>query len=451
MRFLHKLNGRKVLLSMLVFLAACDTQTIDPGLVTGKSKPADEYTSDMPRAWFVLLCKVVKNTDGYYPPMAARAFGYMGVTLYESVQPGIPGAKSLKTQLNGFTVSMPVPEEGKVYNWGVASNAALAQTMRNFFKNIKPKYQKSLDSLETYYHAVLTNNEQSETVNNSVAFGKSIANALYEHSKTDGGHEAYLNPTPAYNAPSGDAYWIETGSGKAVGPNWGKNRLFLAINAGPDVPPPVTFSTDPNSAMYQQAYEVYNQSKINTADQDEIARFWADDPFLTCTPTGHTFSILTQLLGEVRASLAKAAVAYAKMGIAEHDAFICCWRAKYQYSLVRPVTYIQKFIDPNWHTLIDTPPFPAYVSGHSTEIGSASRIFTATFGANYAFTDKTQVEFGFARVLRSYTSFEQVAQESAWSRLYGGLHYRMDIVNGLDMGKAIGDNVNTISMPSVPF
>ena len=139
------------------------------------------------------------------------------------------------------------------------------------------------------------------------------------------------------------------------------------------------------------------------------------------------------------------------MGIAEHDAFICCWRVKYQYSLARPVTYIQKFIDPNWHTLIDTPPFPAYVSGHSTEIGSASRVFTATFGANYAFTDKTQVEFGFARVLRSYTSFEQVAQESAWSRLYGGLHYRMDIVNGLDMGKAIGDNVNTISMPSVPF
>lgn len=77
-------------------------------------------------------------------------------------------------------------------------------------------------------------------------------------------------------------------------------------------------------------------------------------PFVTCTPTGHTFNILTQLLEETNATLEKAVAAYAMLGIGENDAFIACWEAKFDYSLIRPVSYIQKYIDAvyyrNWHT-----------------------------------------------------------------------------------------------------
>lgn len=436
----------------LLGIAACDTAGITPEPPAYTiSMSTEEYPSDMARSWVNLLCRVVKTTEGYYPPMAARAFGYMGVTLYEAVQPGIQGSKSLSTVLNQYDASKhPKMDATKEYNWALSANAAMAQQMRNFFKNINPRNLASVDSLEAYNVKVYETNEKKEVVDNSIAFGKSIAAAIFEYAKTDGGHEAYLNPFTSFNPSPGPHVWEPTGSGPAMGSTWGNNRTMLAVNNTVAPPDPIAFSSDPNSPMYQMALEVYQQVKEkNTPDQIEIAKFWADDPFATCTPTGHTFSILTQLLGDTHASLAKAAVAYVRMSIAENDAFIICWRAKFKYNLMRPFTYIRRFIDPSFETVIDTPPFPAYTSGHSTEAGAASRIFTATFGANHAFTDRTQIFFGFSRTQRSYTSFEQVANESGFSRLYAGIHYRMDIEQGLATGKQLGNNVVALNFAPV--
>jgi hypothetical protein len=154
---------------------------------------------------------------------------------------------------------------------------------------------------------------------------------------------------------------------------------------------------------------------------------------------------MTQLLEEHDANLAMSAVAYAKLAIAENDAFISCWKAKYDYFLIRPVSYIKTYIDPSFKTLIGTPPFPAYTSGHATEAAAGSRIFTAMFtdgDGYYPFTDRTQIRFGFS--VRNYTNFNQMAEECANSRLYGGIHYEFDNTNGLKMGRAIGDNVNSL-------
>jgi hypothetical protein len=440
-----KLYGMCALLFTL-FLAGCDNQ--NPGNVIPQkvSMGADEYSSDFARAWYTQLCKATKTTAGYYPPMASRVFGYMGVTLYESVVHGIPNAKSLAGQLNGLAVgALPQPESTKEYNWSLVANAALATTMRNFFPvsfSSGAKNHVSIDSLETKYKTVLSTNISPDVVDNSVQYGKALATAIFEYAKTDGGHEAYLTPFAGKEIiPTGAQYWVPTNGTDAMGANWGKNRFMLSANISVRISPHLAFSTDPNSAFYKQALEVYRQKSLNTADQEEIARFWADNPFETCTPTGHTVSIMTQLLDETHATLAKAAVAYAKISIAEYEAFIACWREKYTYALLRPVTYIKRHIDPNWEPLIGTPPFPAYVSGHSTETGAASRVFISTFGPNYTFTDRSQLLYGFSRTQRSFTSFEQMSQESAFSRLYGGIHYRMDVEEGLTLGKRIGDNV----------
>ncbi|MBN8587254.1 MAG: vanadium-dependent haloperoxidase [Rhodothermia bacterium] len=445
MKRLHTALAPIGLFVLLLLFSGCDKSVLEP-IEGHASITANEHGGEVAREWFKLICKVVKSTDGYYPPMAARAFGHMGVVLYQTVQPGMAQSASLAGQLNQLSADkLPKTDPTRSYNWGIAANAAMAQTMRNFFVNIKAKDQKSLDSLETYMMKVLSTNEKPETASLSVQFGKEMANAIFEWSKADGGHEGYLRPHDGLVSRSGEFAWQETGSGRGVGPKWGNNRLMVATNSTAQIPAPHAFSTDPNSALYKEALEVYTQSQINTEDQKEIARFWADDPFLTCTPTGHTFSILTQLLEEDRASLARSALAYAKMGIAENDAFIRCWWVKYEYFLLRPKTYIRRYIDPNWDTLIETPPFPAYVSGHSSEIGAASKVFTSLFGASRPFSDRTQVYFGFSKTIRYYNTFEQVALESAFSRLYGGLHYRMDIERGLDLGRQIGDNVNRLN------
>ncbi len=152
---------------------------------------------------------------------------------------------------------------------------------------------------------------------------------------------------------------------------------------------------------------------------------------------------MTQLLKENNATLEKSSVAFARLSIAENDAFISCWKGKYKYVLIRPVTYIKKYIDAAYATLIGTPPFPAYTSGHSCEMGAGSRVMISLFtdgSGNYQFTDYSQLRYGFPA--RNFSNFNTMADECANSRFYGGLHYQMDNIKGLQVGRAIGDNIN---------
>ena len=158
-------------------------------------------------------------------------------------------------------------------------------------------------------------------------------------------------------------------------------------------------------------------------------------------------ALLTQLLKEQNVSLAFAAEAYAKVGIALSDAFISCWHTKYAYELVRPVTYIQQVIDPAWNSSyvtdpVTTPVFPEYTSGHSVQSAAAATVLESLFGDAYPITDHTQDHRGF--LSRAFPSFWALAQEAAISRLYGGIHYRASIENGLSQGRCIGEQILTL-------
>lgn len=313
-------------------------------------------------------------------------------------------------------------------------------------KNLKNEDRLKINDMETANLNELSENVNEEVKNRSIAFGLSIADAVFEYSKTDGGHESYLAPFQLpYTVPSDPHCWVPTSSVQnPLSPKWGTNRPFLANNVTKAQPRmPVAFSTEKESEFYKEALNVYNTVQNNSTEQIEIAKYWADDPFATCTPAGHTFAILTQILTEERVTLSKASVAFARMGIAENDAFIACWKGKYDYVLIRPVSYIQRYIDPSFKTVIGTPPFPAYTSGHSCEMGAGARIMTDLFtdgSGYYPFTDYSQLQFGFTA--RSFQNFNQMAEECAASRLYGGIHYVFDNDKGLQVGKAIGDNVN---------
>lgn len=422
---------------------SCTKDTLDHS-----SKATEEYPADYILSYYDQICKTIKTTPGFFPPQAARAYGYIGIAQYEAVVNGIENAKSLQHQLNGFSsFQLPQPLSGERYNWAIASNAATARMMRYMFdKNLTPFNRQKIDSLETFYHSQLSNGEEISIINRSQSYGQNIADVVFNYSKTDGGHESYLDPFQLpYSVPSDPYCWVPTGAiTTPLSPRWGNNRPFLISNVQKVQPPKhMQFSTEPTSEFYKEAMEVYVTVSNNNSEQTEIAKYWADDPFATCTPAGHTFNILAQILKEERATLAKSSLAFAKMSIAENDAFISCWKGKYDYILIRPVSYIQKYIDPNFKTVIGTPPFPAYTSGHSCEMGAGSRILSSLFtdgSGDYQFTDYSQLQYGF--FARSYSNFEEMAQECANSRLYGGIHYPIDNSKGLQVGKAIGDNVN---------
>ncbi|HVV55390.1 MAG TPA: vanadium-dependent haloperoxidase [Mucilaginibacter sp.] len=420
----------------------------------GLSPATRNYSSEQVRNYFTLMCTITKSTKGFYPTQAARAYGYVGITAYESVVHGIPGALSLGGQINGLPV-MPSPNSGYQYDWAISSNAAIPEMMRKMFgSNLSTANENTIDSTENANLAKLSVGVDHSVVNRSVQYGKDVAAAVYQASVTDGGDQAYLNPFHLpYTLPVCDQCWVATNPAVPypISPEWGSHRPFLAANINNVIMDNHTaFSTDPASGFYANAMGVYNQVKNNTTEQVEIAKFWADDPFNTCTPAGHTFNIMVQLLKENNATLEKASVAFAKLSIAENDAFISCWKGKYEYNLIRPVSYIKKYIDPSFATVIGTPAFPSYSSGHAYESGAGSMIFTEMFtdgSGNYDFTDYSQLQYGYAA--RHYSNFRDMALECANSRFYGGIHYNEDNMEGLKMGRDIGDNVNKlISWPA---
>jgi hypothetical protein len=145
-------------------------------------------------------------------------------------------------------------------------------------------------------------------------------------------------------------------------------------------------------------------------------------------------------------SLSKTAYTHTLVAIGMADAFISCWNNKYKYNRVRPVTAIKKLLDQNWTPLLQTPPFPEYTSGHSVISTTASAILTHLFGDQFSFTDDTEVEFGLPR--RNFNSFAMASKEAAISRLYGGIHFRDAIENGVREGEQIGKFVITHSPDS---
>lgn len=414
-----------------------------------QSKYTFQYSSEFLRNWFKLECRIVKETPGFFPPQAARAFGYAGITAYEAVVGGISNGRSLAGQLTDLKPNMLPSRDNAPYDWSIAANAAMADILRKMFeKKLSADNAAKITAMEEDNLSKMRTGVGADIVQRSILYGQAVANAIFEYAKTDGGHEEYLNPFELpFTPPTGPGKWVSTNPNfpTPLSPTWKRCRYMLASDTLFSKPlPPTTFSTETNSAFYQQALAVYNQVRSNTAEQIEITKFWADDPFATCTPTGHSFNILTQVLEETRASLEKAAVAYAQMGIAENDAFIACWKVKYEYFNIRPVSYIKQNIDPSFATVIGTPPFPAYTSGHATEAGAASRVLTRLFtngSGDYPFTDRTQIQFGFS--VRNFANFNDMAEECANSRFFGGIHYREDNTRGLQMGRGIGDNVAT--------
>ena len=443
--------GKNSLLLLCAFvIAACSSDTPNEPTVG----TAADYNAKVATAWFDLQLDAVQTTPGFSPPVASRAFGYSGVTIYEALIAGMPENRSLQGQINGLAEGdIPAAEAGAEYHWPSVANAAMGQITRHLYPNATAAMTARIDSLETALAGEFTADADEAVITRSIAYGRSVADAVFEYSKTDGGHEGYLRNFPTdYTPPTGEGFWVPTPNKaggapqSALQPYWGDNRPFVLTPGTPnDVSEPgapPAYSEEPGSDFYGEAMEVYTTLQSLTPDQEATALYWSDDPGKTCTPPGHSVSIMTQCIEVQDGNLADAALCYAQVGMAVADAFIACWESKYRYNLMRPITYINEVIDPayDYHDMpVNTPPFPEYTSGHSVQSGAAAAVLTHIFGPTFSFTDHTHDALGMAP--RTYASFDAAAQEAAISRLYGGIHYRAAIDNGVAQGKKIGEQV----------
>jgi hypothetical protein len=433
-------------LSLIIYSCEHD----DVPIIQTDQKTANEYSAEVVVEWYGLIKTLTTETEGYTPPVAARAFGYTGVALYEGIVPGMPDKVSLSGKLTDLKMDI-VADKDKTYHWPTVANAVLAAMTKHFYANTSPERLDAILVLETSYKDRFLEENGQTVYDNSVLLAEEVVAGILEWSSTDGGEDAQFNNFPSeYEPPTGPQYWVPTPPAylPALQPYWGDNRPFLAIDIEASQPAdPPEFSTDVNSVFYQRAMEVYTTVKNITPAEKTIAEFWSDDPVTTATPPGHSISILNQLIKKENLSLDLAVEAFAKLGIGVSDSFISCWNTKYRTVYPRPITYINEYIDPEWTTILPTPPFPEYTSGHSVQSGALAEIMTEMFGDDYKFTDYThEYRTDIFGAPRTFESFYQLAEEAAISRMYGGIHFKEAIDLGLEQGYQIGRNVNALNL-----
>jgi hypothetical protein len=406
-------------------------------------KSADQFPSDVASTWFEELYNVVK-VERTTPPLASRIYGITAVALYESIVAGTEKHRSLAGQLKGLT-SLPQPKKNQKYHWPAVANTALGNVLRRLYPMIS---QASLEAISTLEHSFASQQRAvvpGPVYERSVAHGRAVATAILDWAATDG--SSIFNNCP-YDPNPEPGTWEPTPPGlnpNPLQPCWGQIRPMVLTSSEECHPPGhPAFSTDRASAFYAAGLKVYTISLDLTEEQQTIADYWSDGPGATGTPPGHWIAIVSQIARDDRLSLAAAAEAYVRVGIAVHDAFIACWNTKYSYNLQRPVTYINDNIDvdADWGPYIVTPNFPSYTSGHSTQSGAAARVLTDMFGIK-RFTDTTHTDHGLVppQEPRTFESFDEAATEAAVSRLYGGIHFAFDNDDGLASGQCIGEAI----------
>jgi len=421
-----------------VFIDGCTKHDVFNGDDLSSHSKKDE--AQVATDWYRLQLRILLERNA---ALNGIHFGYIGIGLYESTRFGTKNSVSLSKKLYQMP-EMPAKENNNGYNWEVSANAAMASMVRSFYAGLTPANMASIDSLENAYNQRLKPGTPSANFERSQSFGRKIATAVYNWYLTDnvnGSNVGYILPVFA-------GAWIPTPPAFAnpVNPYLGSARLFVAANQSTVAAAfPAPYSEITGSEFYKVVKSVYDVSQTLTTQQKDIAMFWIDQGNgIGYTPPGHDMFVITQALEQTGASLATAAEVYAKAGIAERDATIVCFKSKYVYNLIRPVSYIRKLIDPNWLPFIVTPPHPEYPAAHAYITGSVMQACSKVMGTSVKITDHSYDFRGWAP--RSFHSLFQAAEEAGISRFYGGIHYLPSISIGLSMAKDLGNTVGAIKL-----
>ena len=361
------------------------------------------------------------------PPLASRALAILHISMYDAIN-GI-----VRTHERYFVLSR-VPASASVV---AAASAAAHEALTA----LVPSQAASFDTVHSGILAGIADSPQKRA---GVEWGEDVARQILAARAND--NAGAVVPAPP---GSGPGVWQPTPPAFApyLLPQWGFVTSF-AIPASSFFRPPGPPALD--SARWASDYNEVKSlgaavGSQRTPEQTLIALFWADGAG-TETPPGHWNRIAQQVSADRGTTLADKARLFALMNMALADAGICAWDGKYTFNFWRPVTAIRAgdsdgnpdtTADPAWSSFIVTPPFPDYVSGHSTFSGAAATVLAMFYG-----TDDVGFVIGSdgaPGVMRSFASFSDAAAEAAVSRLYGGIHYRSANEDGLAAGIAIAE------------
>ena len=396
------------------------------------AKKASSIATD----WMETIRAIVQS-EGKNPPQASRIYAYASIAMYEAIVPGMGGYRSLGGQIPGMSPLAKKIKTGKV-DYNLAVNETMHQVALQIFGTLKPQNIILVENLYNQYKNELPGKDKKDVVEETTNFTNGVVAMVLQRVNND---NFFKTRSLVYQVPSNinnPSFWTATSAIlDPLEPYWGTIKCFaMADGAACTIRSTIPFNTTRGSAFYNQAKEVATTTSSLSQSQKNIALWWADGGG-TSTPPGHWIGIAGIMADKNNLGLGETAQMYAMLSVGMADAFISCWNEKYRINLLRPLSYIRQYIpgNQNWSSFIGTPPFPEYPSGHSVASGAAADILGKIFGKNVSFTDNTNIGFGFQP--RNFQSFSQAADEAAMSRLYGGIHYREAIENGLKQGQEV--------------
>jgi membrane-associated phospholipid phosphatase len=381
-------------------------------------------TADVVTDWNIAALNAIRLTRTP-PPVASRALAILHVSIYDAVN-------GISRTHEPYAVESAVPASASIE---AAASAAAHTVLVTLF----PIDADSFDDLHAATLAAISDGPQKDR---GIAWGEAVAHQILVL-RADDGSNALVAPPPF----SGAGFWQPTPPLNApfLLPQWGFVRTFVmpAGEAFRPPGPPDLGSEDYRADLEEVTAVGAAVGSTRTPEQTEIALFWADGAG-TETPPGHWNRIAREVSIGLGNTVEQNARVFALLNIAMADSAICAWDAKYTFDFWRPVTAIRAGGDLFWNSLIATPPFPDYVSGHSAFSGAASTVLAMFYG-----TDSIEFSTGsdfLPGVTRSFTTFSAAAAEAAVSRLYGGIHFRSANEDGLSAGIAIGEWTVTHSL-----
>ena len=429
-----------IFLIFSVIVLSCENKTFDPNSLNDSSL----FHSAMQNLSDIIVY------DIFSPPVASRVYLYPSIAAYELMAKNMPlKYKSLVGQIKDLT---PIPEpekDSKNYNLNLTILYAFNKVGRAliFSDELMDKFEKRFD-IKLNSIGIPRNIKIA-----SKKYAEIVANHILDWSKND-----LYNQTrtyPKYTILEEEVFWKPTPPDYMDGiePHWNKIRTLVLDSANQFVPKePLKFDLTKGSPFQKQLQEVYEIGNKMDPEKIQIAKFWDCNPYVThhrghamfatkkITPGGHWIGI-TAIAGRTANSTFDEVVnAYTNVSISLFDSFISCWDEKWRSILVRPETLINQHYDEEWLPLLQTPPFPEYTSGHSVISRAAAKALTNLYGDNFKFIDTTEVAYGLPS--RKYNSFIEASEEAAISRLYGGIHYRMAVEEGVSQGEKVGNFIS---------
>jgi membrane-associated phospholipid phosphatase len=376
--------------------------------------------------WNRVLLSIVR-TPGAQPAsiQPTRNFAILHTAIYDAVN-------SIDRSHEPYLVLVPAPHDA-------SATAAADAAAHTALVGLYPAQQ---DALDADYTAELSKVPDGRAKDEGIRVGETVARDLLTIRATDGSNI----PAPAFTPGSapGDYRPTPPDFSSPVFTTWGQVTPFVLRSGDQFRPPaPAPLSSVASAAAIGEVQSLGSAtSTTRTAEQTQIGTFWS--------PPIQNFwnEIAQQVALAHHTDLPTTARLFAALDLSFADSAIAFYDAKYTFQRWRPITAIRMadtdgnpttVADPTWLPLAGiTPADPSYPGAHSTISAAGADVLASFFGDHQRFSVTSPALPG---VTRSFTSFSAAAREAGLSRIYAGVHTRIDHEAGIELGRDVADFV----------